>query len=520
MDERGGHSSAIHQALEIVARRKWTGLAIFLCVFVPALSVAKALPYVYRASATVLVERQQVPDAFVRPTVTDEFEVRLHAISEEVMSRSRLLDLIRKLDLYPKERATLSPEGLADRMRRDIALDLKGVERTWDRGATVAFALGYRGRDPDKVAEVANALAALYVSQNEESREQQATRTAEFLKSQLDDVKKKLEAQEDRIGQYKRRHPGELPQDVEPNMTVLSRLNAQLETNAEKQARAQERRDRLEDSLPDGASGAAGGSPDETEARIRKLTLQLAELRRQYTDNYPDVVRLRREIDGLKKQAAEAPHEPAPAGTPAASAGRPAEKRPAESELVALKREESRLRASIAEYERRIDAAPQRQQDFQALTRDYQTTKDLYDSLLKHYQESLVAQSMEHGQATEQFRVLDPAVPPRLPAAPNRPWLALMGLLLSLGAAAAGMALAEQLDTSFHGVDGLRAFTRLPVLARIPRIVTRGDRVRGFLKASLAVVCLSAVLAGVAAVSYRVARGQEQLVFILGGGRQ
>jgi hypothetical protein len=207
VDGRGGQSSAIHQSLEIVAGRKWTGLAIFLCVFVPALSVGNALPYVYRASTTVL-----------------------------------------------------SPEGLADRMRRDIALDLKGVERTWDRGATVAFALGYRGRDPGKVAEVASALAALYVSRNEESREQQATRTAEFLKSGLDDVKK-LEAQEDRIGQYKRRHSGELPQDVEANMTVLSRLNAQLETNAEKQTRAQERRDRLADTLPEVQARARGGGP-------------------------------------------------------------------------------------------------------------------------------------------------------------------------------------------------------------------------------------------------------------------
>ena len=187
--------------------------------------------------------------------------------------------------------------------------------------------------------------------------------------------------------------------------------------------------------------------------------------------------------------------------------------------MASLKHEEDRLRRTIAEYERRIDSAPERQQEFQALSRDYETTKDQYDSLLKHYQESLVSESMEHGQATEQFRVLDPAMPPREPAAPNRVWLALMTLMFSVGAAVVIMAVAEQLDTSFHSVDSLRAFTRVPVLARIPRIVTRADVFWRFVKVSLAVLLLAVGLAAAAGASYYVARDREQLVLILGGGR-
>src|SRR3989454_2833104 len=458
-------------------------MVIFLGALVPGLCVIASLPDIYRASATVLVERQQVPETFVRPAVTDELEIRLHAISEEVMSRSRLQELIERFDLYPRQRATLSSEALVERMRRDIALDLKGVERTWDRGGTVAFALGFRSRDPQKVAEVANALASLYVEQNSKTRERQATRTADFLKTQLDEMKKKLEAQEDRIGEYKKRHTGELPQQVESNISVLERLNGQLQLNADRQARAMERRDRLAGLAAGGAPGATAGASEDVETRIERLSLELTELRRQYTDNYPDVVRLQQEIAGLKRQVAETPPDSSSkgaarsqdAGKPPVSAG-PGLK--ADAEIASLKREEDRLRRSIAEYERRIDAAPQRQQEFQALSRDYETTKELYDSLLKHYQESLVAESLEQGQATEQFRILDPALPPGDPAAPNRLWLSLMGLILAVGMAAGGMALAEQLDTSFHSVDSLRAVTKIPALARIPRIVTRGDVVR------------------------------------------
>ncbi|OLD65244.1 MAG: hypothetical protein AUI47_02640 [Acidobacteria bacterium 13_1_40CM_2_68_5] len=513
--ERQG--SGIHQALEVWGRRRWVGIVLFLGASVPALSFVASLPDIYKATATVLVERQQIPETFVRPAVSDELETRLHAISEEVLSRSRLNDLVARYEPYPALRGKVSPEALIERMRRDINLDLKGVERTWERGATVAFALSYRGRDPRKVAQITNALASLYVEQNEKSREQQATHTADFLKNQMDEMKRKLEEQEARVGQFKKRHAGELPQQVESNIAVLERLNVQLQLNSEKQMRAMDRRDRLSGQAADAGSGAPAGDPEDTQARIDRLMEERAELRRHYTDSYPDVARLDREIADLKRRLAEAPATPRTGGAtgPQTLGG----SRPAESEIATLKREEERLRRTIAAYEQRIDVAPQRQQEFEALSRDYNTTKELYDSLLKRYEESLVAASMEHGQTGEQFRILDAALPPRDPAAPNRLWLSLMTLILSAGVAVGAMAVAEQLDTSFHSVESLREFTRVPVLARIPRIVTRRDMFRKVVTVGVAVVLLAAGLAASAAVSYYVAHEYEQMVFILSGGR-
>ena len=520
MDGPDRHDAGIHQALDVWKRRRRLGALVFLGAAVPALSFVVSLPDIYRASTTVLVDRQQVPESVVRPAVTDELETRLHAISEEVMSRSRLNDLVERFDLYPALRGRVPPEALIERIRRDISLDLKGVERTWERGATVAFALAYRGREPEKVAQVANALASLYVEQNLQAREQQAQRTADFLKTQMDDMKKKLETQEARIGDYRKRHAGELPQQVEANIAVLERLNAQLQLNSERQMRAMDRRDRLAQS---GETGQAAADPDDLQARIDRLDRELAELRRQYTENYPDVVRIKREIEDLKQRLDDSRAAPAPDHGPVAgSAGsRPqgGPLRQAETEIATLKREEERLRGTIAGYEKRIESAPQRQQEFQELSRDYETTRELYDSLLKRYQESLVAESLEHGKATEQFRVLDPAIAPRDPAAPNRIWLSLMALIASVALAVTVMAVAEQLDTSFHSVDDLRAFTRVPVLARIPRIVTRGDRVARTVKTGVTAALVAAALAIAAGASYYVAHGYEQMVFILSGGR-
>jgi polysaccharide chain length determinant protein (PEP-CTERM system associated) len=514
-----GQGSAFHVALDIWARRRWLCAGIFLGAFVPVLSFIASLPDIFRASTTVLVERQQAAESFVRPSVTEEVEMRLHAISEEVMGRSKLNELIARFDLYPSARGKASPQVLIDRMRRDITLNLKGVERTWDRGGTVAFSLGYRGRDADKVADVTNALAALFVEQNLKAREEQATLTADFLKSQLGEIKTKLEAQESRIGQYRKRHSGELPQQVESNIAVLDRLNSQLQLNNDKQVRAMERRDRLTGPIGEAGAGNAAASPADPEARLDRLTLELAELRRQYTDNYPDVKRVEREIADLKREIAEAPPEPAPKSVAPSHGAATESSRKSEMEMTSLKRDEDRLRRTIAAYERKIELAPQRQQEFEALSRDYETTKELYDTLLKRYQESLVAESMEHGKASEQFRILDPALPPREPVAPNRAWLALMGLMFSVGLAVAAMAVVEQVDTTFHSVDGLRAFTRVPVLARIPRISTRADSFKRVLKAGLAVILLATGIAAAAGASYYIAHGSEQLVFILSGSR-
>ena len=520
MGGRSEQSEGIHRVLEVWGRRWWLGAVVFLGVLVPGLSFVSFLPDMYRATTTVLVERPQVSETFVRPAVTEELETRIHSLSEEILSRANLAELLTRFDLYPILRQKASLEDAIMKLRRDIDLDLKGVESGWSRGATVAFVLGYRGRDPRKVAQVVNTLASLYVEENTKVRERQAAQTSEFLKSQLAEMKQKLADQETMIGEYKKRHAGELPQQVEANIAGLERLNAQLQLNNEKQIRAMERRDRLAGQPADAAPGL---DPQDDEGRLGRLRQELAALRRQYSDKYPDVVRVEQEIAALEERIAARAPEPAPARGAVPPGAEPAPtsggRRDPDAEIQALKREEDRLRQTIAAYEQRVDNAPQRQQEFQALSRDYETTRELYDSLLKKHEESLLAESMEHGRATEQFRVLDPAVPPREPAAPNRLWLALMGLIVSVGLAVGAMALAEQLDTSFHSVESLRASTRVPVLASIPRIVTRADALKRGLRIGVAAAGLVVVLAAAAGASRYLAREYEPLVFIVSGGR-
>jgi polysaccharide biosynthesis transport protein len=515
----GGHSE--HDlVLEAWQRRKWLALAMFVIAAAAAAGVAVSLPDLYHAKASVLVARQQVSEAFVRQSVTAELETRIHVIHQQVMSRARLTDVIQRLDLYPDLRAEVPFDAVVERMRRDVQLDLKGVEQTTGRAATIAFTLGYTGRDPVQVAEVANTLVALYVEENTKSRERQASSTAEFLKEQLSGVKQHLDAQEQRVSAFKAQHTAELPEQVEANLAALERLNTQLRLNGEYRLRALERRERLEKQVADSRTTQAPAATVSTPVtQLATRRQELANLRRRYSERYPDVIRVQEEIAALERQVSTADADTTSKLPSAEAAAPPAQPlNEIQAELASLREEEGFLRQVIAGYESRVESAPKRQQELQELSRDYDTTKQRYESLLKQYEDAQLAASLEQGQSVEQLQILDPAVPPMMPSAPNRVWVFLMGLLASVGLAFGTIVAAEKLDTTFHTVDDLRAFASVPTLATIRLILTPADIRRQRWRMALLTAALVAGVGLVAAGSYYVADGNEQLVRLTARG--
>jgi polysaccharide chain length determinant protein (PEP-CTERM system associated) len=508
-------------------RRKWLAMLVFALPCVAAVTTIFSLPTLYRSTVLVMVERQQVPEALVPSTVTSEIETRLHTISQEILSRSRLEALIARFSLYPGERNQVSSEELVERMRSDIRLELRATNTTGRPSATTAFALSYRGPNPQTVALVANTLGSFYIEENLKLRERQSAGTADFLKVQLTEQRKRLDELEARVSEFKKRNLGELPQQMQANLSTLENLNIQLRLTSDNQIRAAERRDSLTALLAEAASspqtfGASPGTATEPRAlRLTRLRQELASARTLYTEQHPTVVRLKSEIADTERE----PAAPSGSGTDAAAAASsPFVMRlrealsSVESEARILKAEEQRLRAAIAVYQSRVENTPKREQEFQEVSRDYESTKQLYESLGKRYEAAQLAGSMEQRQKGEQFRILDPAVPSNIPAAPNRMRLLVMSLVLSLGLAGGALMLAETLDTSFHSADELREFTIVPVLASVPRIVTEVDRQRQQRRFRLAAAGAMLGLVLLAGISYFVGHGNELLVQMLARG--
>ena len=520
--EQEEHGIGFDFVLDVWQRRKWVALVVFIATFAGVASLAASLPDIYRATTTVIVERQQVSEAFVRPSVTAELETRIQAIHKEVMSRARLAEVINRLNLYPDLKGIVPIDGIVERMRRDVDFSLSGVDQSTGRAATIAFTLSYTGRDPVTVADVANMLTQFHVNENSKTRERQAVRTAEFLRSQLKEVKQTLDAQQQRAGEFKQQHNGELPEQVEVNLAALNRFNDQLRLNGEYQIRAMERRERLEHQLATGGTTGQGPrqSEDTTAAQLAKLKEQLSDLRTRFSDQYPDVIRLRREIASLEEVVQAGPTGPAKpvAEDPTARMTEQA-LGAVETQLQSLKAEEKMLRQVISSYEARVEHAPKRQEELEQLSRDSDASKERYETLTKRYEEAQLTENMEQGQNVEQFRVLDPAIPSGRPTAPNRIWLLGMGFFGALGLALAAVVAAEKLDTTFHTVEDLRAFARVQPLAVIRRIPTPAEtRSKRFHRALVTASVIVALVLIVVGARY-VGEGNEQIVMMTARGR-
>ncbi len=501
-------------------RRKWLGILAFILPLTVAATIVMALPDLYQSTALVLVERQQVPEAFVRPTVTSELEVRLQTISQEILSRSRLEALISRFGLYPDLAGRPSTDEAIERLRRDVRLELQAAD-TRRGGTTIAFALSYRGRDPQTVALVTNTLASFYIEENLKARERQATGTAEFLKVQLVEAKKRLDEQEARVSEFRRRYLGQLPQQMQSNLAAIESLNAQLRMTSDNQVRLGERRDQLAAQL---AQAKAETNPDTDEMRLARLRQELTTLRMRFTDRWPDIIRIKDEIARLEKHLAEPKPKADPATTPPSPPTPQVMRlqealRSIDTELKLAKADEQRVRRALDLYQARVENIPKNEQEYLVLTRDYDATRELYSTLLKRYDEAQLAESMEQRQKGEQFRILDAALPASTPAAPRRSRLLLASLALSVALGAGAMVLAEMLDTSFHSLQDLRAYTTVPVLVSIPRILTEDDVRRAQRRFRLAAVGALFSLALLAGASYLLAHGNEPLAQLLSRDR-
>ncbi|MCC7416164.1 MAG: hypothetical protein IT176_03410 [Acidobacteria bacterium] len=497
--------------LDVWRRRRGLGLAAAAAAIAAAATATLTLPDLYRATATAVIERQVSAD-LVKPAVSSELEARIQTIHQLVTSRERLGAMIETLHLYPALRGVETMDETVQRMRADITMVPKAIERPAGGVATISFAVSYVGRDARTVAMVANHLVEAYVEENAASRKEQAARTAEFLRQELDQVKQQLDDQERNARAFALQHADELPQQLEANIAALGRMNAELTQNSTRQAALLDRRERIEAAPLTPVAALPSLDTASPAVRLAALRQQLATARRSYNDAYPDVQRLTAEVSALEAEVAKLPKSSAP--TPPIldpAAARQTNLEEVDTGLKALQNEERALRGRIGRYEEIVGATPRRQLEMDALVRSTDLARERYQALLKQYQDATLASALEQGQDLEQFRVLDPALPPAHPVAPQRLALALMGLAAAIAAGIAAMVLAEKLDSTFHAPDDLSdALGGLPVIA-LRRLSTRRTRRRARLRGALAAVAALLVIGLIAAGTYYVAGNNEEL---------
>ena len=494
-----GKQYSFETLLQVARRRKWLIAIPALLIGLGGAAFVYYLPNLYRSETLILVVPQRVPESYVRSTVTARIEDRLQAISQQILSRTRLEQIVSDFNLYAEERANQElMEDIVETMRtRDIGIDIiKGD----------AFRVSYQAGDPRVAMRVTERLGSLFIDESLRDREVLAEGTSQFLGTQLDEARRQLVLNENKLQEYQRLHNGELPGQMEANLQGQHNAEMALQALGESLNRDREQRLLLERRVTDiveapeepkpGDSKVADAAPSlDTELQLAQQALLAVELKLK--PEHPDVRKQRRAVEELRKRVEAQKLEGTLASRPAVAPvvmdyAKRKRLTDARAELENLDRsiqskiaEENRLRGVVAMYQARIEAAPVREAELASLTRDYETLQQTYRSLLQKKEESQISANLERRQIGEQFKILDPARMPERPASPDRPRLYLIAVLVALATGLGLAALAEFFDKTLRTEADVRAALNLMVLATVPTVHDAPGRWR-FRRAAIA----------------------------------
>ncbi len=525
LDENSPTEFDLQRYLGLIKRRHLHFLIPMFVGWAIVWSVSWVLPPRYQSGTLILVEQPTMPKDYVTPNVNDDLQERLQSITQQILSRTRLLHIIDQYNLYASEHAQASADQKVARMRKDIQIDL-----VRDNGNQItAFNVYYTSPSPEMAQKVTSELTNLFINENLEVRQQQSEDTTKFLETQLETARKTLADQEDRVRQFEAQHVGEMPGQLASNLQILQGLQSQLQNEEDALNAARQQHVYLQ-TLADqyramqgsvkGADGTTVGLPA-IDAELDRLKAQLADLTSHYTDRHPDVRKVKEQIAkterlrdqllaGMKAKSAQGSTDSA--SNPDTEAAQSSVLAPIQSQLRSnqveiTNREHSvaTLKAKVDEYQGRLNQEPVREQQLADLTRGYDQSKANYDELLKKKNESKMATSMELLQQGERFRIIDPPSYPQRPEFPNRLKFCAIGLGagLALGLLVAGAF--EMMDDRMYDVKDIKKLLPAEVIGEIPLIENFSDMRNARRKlligwATAGFVCI-AILAG-SAISY------------------
>jgi uncharacterized protein involved in exopolysaccharide biosynthesis len=531
--ERGPQS--LKEYTDLLRRRKWQIFIPWLVVFGAITAIAFLLPSVYRSTATILIESQQVPQDLIRTTVTGFAEERIKSITQQIFSRKILMNIIEDFDLYPEKRGKDPMEEILEDMRDDIFVEMVSAEVPDRRGGrpvtvNVAFTVSYEGRDPQKVMQVTNRLASLFLEHNLRMREGLAETTTELLEQQLEQYRSLTNNLEERIARFKEAHITELPELTNLNLETERQLRRQIEGVDEQMRSLKDRKIYLEGQLANvspeppllNVSGQyildpkerlralksqaitlratlSSKHPDVTKVRKEIAELEkeigaldkrlemkkalhlkeqeLKELKTGATDKHPDVLKLKKEIEKLKENVKDyedmgkegfdlAQAQP----TNPAYISLQTQIKVAEMDLKGLKDKRQQLEESWQDYVKRLEKMPQVELEYRELLRDCDAAQKKYAETTAKLMEARQGQSLEQLQAGEKFTIIDPPQLPEIPVKPKRIAISLIGFILGIAAGVGVGAVMEFADSTIRSPKDIRRITGHPVLASIPDV--------------------------------------------------
>lgn len=497
---------SIGDYLAMLRRQRWVILsAAFIC-WLLVWGVGLLLPSTYESVGVVQIQQQQVSPKLVPPNTLEMASAQFGQIEAQILNPVSLQAIIDRDHLYTRQGGLLSlfqPSDPIKQMEKDISLQQQTTGQG-NQAVLTGFQISYTASNPALAQAVDRELMNLFMDQNNTSQLQASQTTTNFLENQVNDAQIELNKQEAAVKKFKAEHVGELPDQVQSNMQILSGLQQQLQNNENAVNGAREQRlylesvvQQYESAQSDLANGDSAVTPESLDKQLKDLEMQLTQERSQYTDNYPDVIALKDQIaktKELKKESEDeiaARHKSDKASDDLSAAsvgdarnGAPTAMMQIESQLKSnqlqiqsLEAAQKGIKQQINQYQARLNAAPQVDQELSEISRGYTEASSNYDTLRQRWQDSRLAQNFPQSQPGL-YSIASPAAFPTVPSGPNH-------LLISLGGLAAGVfiglaiaALFEFTNVRIRREADLAGVVSARVLVGIPKMTTAAENRR------------------------------------------
>ncbi len=532
-------TKSLSDYVAMLRRYKSRMFIVAITIGLVAIGLAIGLPSHYRSTGTILIEQQEIPQDMVRSTITSFADQRIHVISQRVMTRANLSAIIDKYDLYHDERQDDAMEVVLDKMRDAIKMNMVSADVVDPRNgrptqATIAFTVSYDSTSREMAQKVANEIVSLYLNENLKSRAESASDASGFLTEEVKKLREHIEGVEGKLANFKERNANRLPELAQLNFQIMDRTERDL-IDAKMALRIlRERKSYLESQLtlisqdahvytengerilgaadrlkqlkvkylgmvsiygknhPDlirtrkemeSLRKEAGIVDDSRDLREREAIVleQLSETRRKYTPNHPEIKRLENELEEIDKAINDEADVATTVKTSNEISSNPAyiqiksQLESANVELEIAEKRDEEIRNKLSEYERHMTQMPQIEREYHELIRDYENSSVSFKKLKSKQTEAQLSQMMESERKGERFTLVEPPQLPEEPLKPNRMAIMILGIFFAFAGGVGTAITSGNMDTTIHGTGALAMATGMRPLVAIPLIETEDD---------------------------------------------
>jgi polysaccharide chain length determinant protein (PEP-CTERM system associated) len=472
-DNRGDQVRTLVDYTELIRRRWVYPATIVPGVILAAFVLAYTLPTMYRSSATILVAQSSIPEDMVRTTVTGLADQQFELVRRDVMIRSRLAEVVRQTDPYPQLRDATVEEKAA------LIISNTSVERV--DPVTLepllesnAFSIHYENPNPERAAAVAEKLAELFLTYNRENRTKQAEQTFEFLRSNAQQLEETVQKLDVRIADFKRKNANALPEDLSTLRSSLEREESSLD-GIEAQARLAENRESTLAVQLSQLNPTLVGAVSDTRTELATLRAELTDAEQRYSEDHPDVKRLRRAVAALAAQAPKGGGDIAPGADNPEYLRVAAELEAARRDVRALRAQAARIRSTIYTYQSRMVSVPSVEREYLQLIRDRDIAQNQLQEVQGKLRDAQFAQALEAEQRGERYTLIRAPYVPEDPVRPNRLGILLLGFILAAGVSIGCAVVADIADSTIRSTRDVDEITDVPILGSIPKIANAED---------------------------------------------